>query len=64
MFNNFKFTEKKIQKSEKFFIFNFTDEFEMEKLFNDLESLNGQEQENAKRELAELFSSSEFVLKF
>lgn len=32
----------------------------MEKLFNDLESLNPQEQENAKREFAEYFASSEF----
>lgn len=33
--------------------------FTMEKLFDDLESLNPQLQENAKRELAECFGSSE-----
>lgn len=31
----------------------------MEKLFNDLESLNTSEQESAKREFAEYFASSE-----
>lgn len=36
----------------------------MEKLFNDLESLNAHEQENAKRELAECFASSEWNLIF
>lgn len=36
----------------------------MEKIFNDLESLNAQDQENAKRELAECFASSEYLLRF
>lgn len=31
----------------------------MEKVFSDLESLSQQDQENAKRELAELFAASE-----
>lgn len=31
----------------------------MEKLFEDLESLNPQQQENAKREIADYFNASE-----